>query len=59
MLEQENSQTFICSVCEKERRLDGESARRKVSYIETSDPDEERPICFNCVKRMVRGMSNA
>jgi hypothetical protein len=59
MLEQENIQTFICSICEKERRLDGENARRRVSYIETGDPEDERPVCFNCIKRMVRGMSNA
>jgi hypothetical protein len=49
----------VCSVCKKERRIEGSSERRKVSYIETNEPPSERPVCFNCIKRLVRAMSNA
>ena len=59
MLEQRNVQTFVCSTCKKERRIDASGTRRKVSYIETNDPKSERPICFNCIKRLVKAMSNA
>lgn len=59
MLEERNVQTFVCSTCKKERHIDGSSERRKVSYIETNNPKSERPICFNCIKRLVKAMSNA
>ena len=59
MLEEENFKTFVCSVCEKERRINGSGDRRKVSYIETNEPPSERPVCFNCIKRLVKAMSNA
>jgi hypothetical protein len=59
MLEERNIQTFVCSTCKKERRIDGPSERRKVSYIETNDPQSERPICFNCIRRLIKAMSNA
>lgn len=59
MLEGRNVQTFVCSTCKKERRIDGSGERRKVSYIETNNPKSERPICFNCIKRLVKAMSNA
>ena len=59
MSEERSVQTFVCSTCKKERRIEGSSERRKVSYIETNEPPSERPICFNCIKRLVRAMSNA
>jgi len=59
MSEEGNFQEFVCSVCKKERRIEGSSERRKVSYIETNEPPSERPVCFNCIKRLVRAMSNA
>jgi len=59
MSEENHFQTFVCSVCQKERRIDGSGERRKVSYIETNEPPSERPVCFNCIKRLVKAMSNA
>ena len=59
MSEERSVQTFVCSACKKERRIDGSGERRRVSYIETNDPQSERPICFNCIKRLVKAMSNA
>ena len=59
MSEERSVQTFVCSTCKKERRIEGSSERRKVSYIETYEPPSERPVCFNCIKRLVRAMSNA
>jgi hypothetical protein len=59
MSEEHSVQTFVCSACKKERRIDARGERRSVSYIETIDPESERPICFNCIKRLVKAMSNA
>jgi len=59
MSEEGSVQIFVCSVCQKERRIEGSSKRRKVSYIETNEPPSERPVCFNCIKRVIKAMSNA
>lgn len=59
MSEESSVQIFVCSVCQKERRIEGSSERRKVSYIETNEPPSERPVCFNCIRRVIKAMSNA
>lgn len=59
ILEEEKNRTFTCSVCKKERKISGAELRRKVSYIEDGELNSERPICFNCIKRLVKEMSNA
>jgi hypothetical protein len=56
---EEEVRTFMCSVCEKERKISGAELRRRVSYIESGEPNSERPICFNCIRRLVKEMSNA
>lgn len=59
MSEEIEFETFVCSVCDKERRIEGSNLRRKVSYIETNEPPTERAVCFNCIKRVVKAGSDA
>lgn len=59
MSEEVECETFVCSVCNKERRIEGSNLRRKVSYIETNKPPTERAVCFACIRRVVKALSNA